>query len=112
MGSTSVNAYYERDVDKIYVDRSVIDEAASEAQMEAGCRYALEHIGIYVGKSSGEMFRHAGEDKSSVSREVVSQFREMFELRCYVSGRDSSEGRFWASKSLTSEMKIGRWQVD
>jgi len=108
----NVNAYYERNADKIYVVLSVTDEAASEAQMEAGCRHALEHIGIYVGKSTGEMFSHAGAAESSVSRELVSQFREMFEFRCYVSGRDFSEGRFWAHQSLTSEMKIGRWPVD
>lgn len=109
----NVNAYYDSNADKIYVELTVMDELASEAQMKAGCRYALRHIAIYVGNSINDIFYHVAEKGSADQRELASEFREVFELRCYVSGRSSSEGRFWATRSLdSSEIHIGRWEVD
>ena len=106
----NVNAYYRPEDDKIYVDLIIMDKSATEEQMEAGCRYALRHMRIYVSKSLHELFQHVGYLDPSEPSALSSALVEMFELRCYVSGDDSSKGRFWATQTLRSdEMTIGKW---
>ncbi len=108
----NVNAYYRSEDDTIYVVLSAMDESATKEQMEAGCRYALFHMRIYVGKSLHELFQHVGYRKSSEPSSLGSAVRDMFEFRCYVSGHDSSMGRFWATQALQAEeMTIGQWST-
>lgn len=106
----NVNTYYQSEDDKIYVVFSAMDNSATEEQMEAGCRSALSHMRIYVGKSLHTLFQHVGHRNSSSAPD--SAIRELFEFRCYVSGHDSSQGRFWASQTLQAEeMTIGKWSL-
>jgi hypothetical protein len=108
----NVNAYYRAEDDKIYVVLSTMDESATEEQMEAGCRYALQHIRIYVRKNLHVLFQHVGYRDPSEPAALVSTVGEMFELRCYVSGHSSSQGRFWATQTLRAdEMTIGKWSL-
>ena len=108
----NVNAYYRPEDDKIYVVLSTMDQSATEEQMEAGCRYALAHIRIYVSKSLGELFQHVGYPDSSEPSALYPAVTDMFELRCYVSGHDSSVGRFWGTQTLRAgEMTIGKWKL-
>ena len=108
----NVNAYYRPEDDKIYVVLSTMDESATEEQMEAGCRYALQHIRIYVRKSLHVLFQHVGHSDPSKPFALHSAVGEMFELRCYVSAHDSSVGRFWATQTLRAEeMTIGKWSL-
>ena len=108
----NVNAYYQSENDKIYVVLSTFDESATEQQMEAGCRYALQHIRIYVSKNLHGMFRHIGNNDSLEPAELMSAVTDMFELRCYVSGRSSADGRFWATQTLgANDMTIGKWEL-
>ena len=96
--------------DKIYISLTIMDKSATDEQMEAGCRYALGHMQIYVSKSLHELFQHVGYLDPSEPSELGSELAQMFEFRCYVSGESSSNGRFWATQTLRSdEMTIGIW---
>ncbi|MFT5116022.1 MAG: hypothetical protein ACI9H8_000282 [Lysobacterales bacterium] len=108
----NVNVSYRPEDDKIYVGLSVMDSSATHEQMEAGCRYALRHIQIYVSKSAHALYQHVGYRDSAEPEELDSSVRDMFVLRCYVSGNDSSKGRFWASQTLgDADMTIGKWPL-
>ena len=106
-----VQAQYRHEDDKIYVSISMRDDLATEDQMEAGCRYALQHIAIYVSKSVPSLFRHAGNADPNEFKRLRDPLVEMFELRCSVSDNHSN-GRFWATKRLGEEdMTIGKWKM-
>lgn len=108
----NVNVNYRPEDDKIYVSLSIMDVSATEEQMKAGCSYALYHIQIYIGKNLYGLFQHVGYRDSSEPASLGPAVREMFELRCYVSGNDSSHGRFWATQTLQEEdMTIGKWPL-
>ncbi len=110
--SGNVNSEYDPDNDKIYIVLSAMDESSNETQMQAGCQNALKHIQIYVRKSLREIFTHEGQRHRSGSDELWSQSGSMIELRCYISGRSSSQGRFWARQLLADkEVTIERWPV-
>lgn len=108
-----ISAEYSPEDDKIYVYISVMDETATEAQMQEGCKEALHQLQIVVSKSLPGLFQHAGRSDPSEPTALSHTLFEMFELRCYVSGHDSSVGRFWASQSLkySQEMTIGKWKM-
>jgi hypothetical protein len=108
-----VNADYDRKDDRIYVSFLVMNTEATYAQMEEGCGNAMGQMGIWLGKSLPDLFLHSGRDNSSEEIAFSEALRKMFVMRCYVSsGVSSSEGRFWASQSLTDRtMTIGRWDV-
>jgi hypothetical protein len=102
-GSGNVNAYYQPEDDKIYVVLSINDESATEQQMEAGCRYGLQHIRIYLGKGLKEMFNHVDDTSSSALSATDKAVYGMFELRCTVWGNDTSVIRFRASQTLAAD---------
>jgi hypothetical protein len=110
------NARYEADDDKIYVSFLVMSSEPSEVQMAEGCRNAMMQMNIWLLKSLPGVFLHTGYDDPSVPEDFYPGLKEMFELRCYFSsGRDTSEGRFWAHRKLgalgDSEMTIGKWKM-
>lgn len=104
---------YERDDDKIYVYFFVMDSKPTDQQMAEGCQNAMTQMSIWLQKSLPELFLHTGFDDPSMPADSRVALAKMVELRCYFSSeRDSSEGRFWASRDLTDhEMKIGKWKM-
>ena len=104
---------YEPDDDKIYVDFLVMDSEPTERQMAEGCDSAMTQMSIWLGKSLPKLFLHAGIDDPSMPADSNGTLAKMVEPRCcFSSERDSAEGRFWASRSLTDkEMKIGKWKM-
>ena len=108
-----INALYEPDDDKIYVYFSVMDSSPTDEQMAEGCESAMTQMNIWLRKALPQLFLHTGYNGASVPVELPQELSEMFELRCYFSSdRDSSEGRFWASRSLgDAQMKIGEWKM-
>lgn len=107
-----VNSHYDRDDDRIYVSFLVMNSEATPAQMEEGCGVAMSQMGIWLRKSLPDLFLPF-RPASSTDVNLSNALREVFVMRCYVSSaRDTSAGRFWASRSLTDRaMTIGRWDV-
>lgn len=114
MFRAEVNTDYEPDDDKIYIYISAMNSEANEAQMEEGCAYAINHLGIWLSKSLPGLFLHEGFEDPGQPPDLYNAFREMIELRCYFSTESStSEGRFWGYRLLAEqEMTIGRWKID
>ena len=107
-----INASYSYEDDRIYVVIYAMDEAATEVQMQEGCQKALQQLRIVVIKSLPQLFHHDGFDSPTEPINFFHTLFNMFELRCYVSGHDSSAGRFWATQSLgAEEMTIGKWET-
>ena len=111
-----VNTSYDSDDDKIYVVFSVMSSEPNEAQMAEGCSNAMSQMNIWLLKNLPSMFQHVGSTDRPMPADFYPSLRDMFEIRCYFSsGRDSSEGRFWAHRKLTTpgddEMTIGRWAM-
>jgi hypothetical protein len=111
-----INASYAPADDRIYVSFLAMSSDATEAQMAEGCRDAMSQMNIWLLKSLPGLFLHVGHDDPSLSADFYQNIRNMFELRCYFSSaQDSSEGRFWASRTLgtlgDSEMTIGKWPM-
>jgi len=108
-----INTNYDPDDDKIYVSFLVMNSEATNPQMEEGCRSAMGQMKIWLGKSLPDLFLHVRNNPSEAAAHFDG-LRDLFVLRCYVSsGRDTSEGRFWASQSLTERaMTIGPWARD
>jgi len=108
-----INASYEPADDKIYVYLFVMDSSPTHEQMAEGCENAMAQMNIWLLKSLPRLFLHTSYDDPSVPVNLPGALSEMFELRCYFSsGRDSSEGRFWASRALGDvQMKIGKWKT-
>jgi len=98
----NVNAYYQAEDDKIYIVLSIEDESPTTEQMEAGCRYALAHIGIYLRKMLPGLFQHSGPVKSAEPIDLIDVAVDMFELQCYVDIHQSGQ-RFWATRSLRAK---------
>ena len=109
----SIDSAYVADDDKIYVSFLVMSSEPNEAQMAEGCHNAMRQMSYWIMKSVHVLFRHAGDDGQSNPPGYNQGVRELFEFRCYFSsGTDTSEGRFWASRSLSDEkMKIGKWKM-
>jgi hypothetical protein len=106
-----INAHYSFEDDRIYIVIYAMDEAATEVQMQEGCQKALQQLRIVVVKSLPQLFQHNGFDSPTELTNLFHSLVNMFELRCYVSGHDSSVGRFWATQSLDAEeMTIGAWE--
>ena len=108
-----VNSYYEPDDNKIYVSISVMNSEPNQDQMAEGCRNAMSQMNIWLLKNLPTMFQHVGYDDPSLPEDFHAGLKEMFEIRCYFSsGRDTSEGRFWAHRKLgppgDSGMTIGK----
>jgi hypothetical protein len=108
-----INASYQPDDDKVYVYFLIMDSSPTHEQMAEGCENAMTQMNIWLRKSLPGLFLHTGYDDPSVPVKLPGALSEMFELRCYFSsGRDSSEGRFWASRTLGDvQMKIGKWKM-
>lgn len=109
-----INASYEPEDDKIYVSFLVMDSKPTNEQMAEGCRRAMAQMNIWLLKSLPGLFVHTGYDDPSRPADLNRSLLRMFELRCYFSsGRDSSEGRFWASRPLGTDrqMTIGKWKM-
>lgn len=111
-----INPVYEPDDDKIYVYFFVMDSEPTEAQMAEGCENAMAQMNIWLLKSLPGLFTHTAYDDPLAPPDLSGSLAGMFELRCYFSSsRDSSEGRFWASRTLGSpgdrEMTIGKWRM-
>jgi hypothetical protein len=108
-----INADYEAEDDRIYVSFLIMDSEATKPQMKEGCGMAMNQMAIWLTKSLPGLFAHVGDDRSADAAKPFSALQEMFVLRCYVSSaRDTSEGRFWASRSLKDPaMTIGPWDV-
>ncbi len=108
----NVNVQYRAEDDKIYVSFTAMDNSSTVEQMEAGCRFVMRQLRIYISKGLPKLFQHVSYRDPSEPHALGSAVNDMFEFRCYVSGDDSSEGRFWASQTLREEeMTIGRWPV-
>ena len=107
----NVNVHYRPEDDKIYVSLTILDELATEEQMEAGCRYALRHMGIYLTKSLHTLFWHKGYRDPAEPPNLRNSLEEMFELRCAVLDHQSGS-RFWASRKLgAGDITIGQWKM-
>jgi hypothetical protein len=108
-----INTLYDREDDKIYVYFLVMDSSPTDPQMAEGCDSAMSQMNIWLRKALPQLFLHTGYSDSSVPVGLPQELSDMFELRCYFSsGRDSSEGRFWASRTLGDvQMKIGKWKM-
>jgi hypothetical protein len=108
-----INALYDHEDDKIYVYFSVMDSSPTDEQMAEGCDSAMSQMTIWLRKALPQLFLHTGYNASSVPVALPQALSAIFELRCYFSsGRDSSEGRFWASRKLgDAQMKIGKWKM-
>jgi hypothetical protein len=108
-----VNSHYDRNDDRIYVSFLIMNSEATYPQMEEGCGVAMSQMGIWLGKSLPDLFLPFRPDTSAEAVNRSSALRELFVMRCHVSSaRDTSEGRFWASRSLSDRaMTIGRWDV-
>jgi hypothetical protein len=108
-----INTLYELNDDKFYVYFSVMESRPTDEQMAEGCENAMTQMNIWLRKALPQLFLHTGYNDPSVPAELPQALLEMFELRCYFSSeRDSSEGRFWASRSLgDTQMKIGKWKI-
>ena len=111
-----IHASYELDDDTIYVSFLAMSSEPTEAQMAEGCQNAMNQMNIWLMKSLPGLLLHTGYDDPSVPADFYLNLKEMFELRCYFSsGRDTSEGRFWAHRKLGSlgdnEMTIGKWKM-
>lgn len=107
----NVNINYDPITDKIYIHLSMSDAFSTRAQMQAGCQSGFGQIAIIVGKSGSAFFQHHRGVLSSTSSSFDVAISTFYEFRCYVYGNDSSKGRFWATQSPGSEMKIGRWPL-
>lgn len=113
---SEINSRYNRANDKIYVSFLVMSSEPTDEQMAEGCANAMAQMNIWLLKSMHELFEHTPSVDSSRPSGFYSGLRDMFELRCYFSsGRDTSEGRFWASRSLGDlgdrQMQIGKWEM-
>jgi hypothetical protein len=108
-----VSSDYDREDDRIYVSFLIMNSEATYPQMEQGCGTAMGQMGIWLGKSLPDLFLHSGRDNSVEAAKFSEVLRKVFVMRCYVSSAvSSSEGRFWASQSLTDRtMTIGRWDL-
>lgn len=111
-----IYSQYDPDDDKIRVSFSIMNSEPTAPQMADGCKNAMMQMNIWLMKSLPRLFLHTGYDDPSTRMEFDQGLKEMFELRCYFSsGRDTSEGRFWASRALgppgSSEMNIGKWKM-
>ena len=111
-----INAQYEPDDDKIYVGFLIMRSKPTEEQMAEGCENAMAQMNIWLLKSLHVLFEHTGYDDPSRPPDFYKGLKEMFEIRCYFSsGRDTSEGQFWASRSLGNlgdrQMTIGKWEM-
>lgn len=111
-----INSQYEPDKDKIYVSFLVMSSEPTDEQMAEGCSNAMAQMNIWLLKSLHVLFEHTGDVDPSRPPDFYNGLKEMFELRCYFSsGRDTSEGRFWASRSLGNlgdrQMQIGKWEM-
>lgn len=96
-----VNSRYEPDDDRVYVSFLIMNSEATQTQMEEGCGNAMRQMGYWLGKSLPGLFSHVGRVDQSDTQRLHKAFQELVVLRCYVSsGRDTSVGRFWASRSL------------
>ncbi|HEX7235548.1 MAG TPA: hypothetical protein VF405_01225 [Gammaproteobacteria bacterium] len=106
-----INSDYDAGADKIYVSFLVMNSDATATQMQEGCGVATEQMSIWLLKSLPGLFLHADGNTSTDSQRLFDGLRDMFVLRCYVSSRyDTSEGRFWASRTLRdTALTIGRW---
>ena len=108
----AINPGYIREHDKIYVGISVRDDSLTDEQMANGCDKALQQLQIDVSKSVPSIFQHHSNADPTEFNSLRAGLLDVFELRCYVSGNDSSDGRFWATKRLDSdEMAVGKWQL-
>jgi len=112
----SIHPEYEPEDDKIYVYFSVMNSEPTDAQMAEGCENAMMQMNIWLLKSMHVLFAHTGYDDPLRPADFYKGAKEMFELRCYFSSsRDTSQGRFWASRSLGNlgdrELKIGKWKM-
>lgn len=111
-----INTSYEPEDDKIYVHFSVMDSEPTEAQMAEGCENAMAQMNIWLLKSLPGLFTHTAYNDPAAPPDLFRSLVAMFELRCYFSSsRDSSEGRFWASRTLGNpggrQMNIGKWKM-
>ena len=111
-----INSYYEADDDKIYVTFLVMNSEPNDEQMAEGCGNAMSQMNISLMKSLPSLFQHVGVEDTATPAGFNSGIRDVFEIRCYFSsGRDTSEGRFWAHRKLGTlgddTMTIGKWEM-
>jgi hypothetical protein len=105
-----IEVYYSPESDRIYITISAMEESGTYVQLQKGCKRALDQLGIVMARNLPELFQHVGQQVPSEPSAFRATLPEIVELRCYVSGRDSSVGRFWASQQLdTNEMTVGKW---
>ncbi len=112
----SISSEYDSEDGKIYVYFLVMDSEPTELQMAEGCKNALAQMNIWLLKSIHVLFAHVGYDDPTRPPNFYADASKMFELRCYFSSsRDTSIGRFWASRNLGGlgdhEMTIGKWEM-
>lgn len=108
-----INAYYEAEDDRIYVHFFIMDSDATSSQMEEGCGVAMNQMSIWLRKGLPSLFSHIGNVRPAEAVKHFNALQEMVVLRCYISSaHDTSEGRFWASRSLKDPaITIGPWAV-
>lgn len=112
----SIHPTYEQEDDKIYIYISVMDSDPTDEQMAEGCKNAMMQMNIWLLKSMHVLFAHVGYDDQSRPSDFYAGANDLFEIRCHFSSsRDTSQGRFWASRRLGNlgdrEMTIGKWKM-
>jgi hypothetical protein len=112
-----ISASYEPGGDKIYVSFAVADNRPTDEQMAEGCEQAMGQMNIWLLKSLPGLFLHSGGGSADVPNDVMNALPDMFELRCrFSSEQSSSEGRFWARRTLGAlgsyEMQVGPWSTN
>ena len=96
-----IYSQYKPNDDKIYVSFLITNSEPTEAQMAEGCENALAQMNIWLLKSLPGLFLNTENDNQSRPPNFNTVLTKMFELHCHFSsGQDTSEGQFWASRTL------------
>jgi len=85
--------------------------------MEVGCRDVLRMMRINTSKVVWRLFAHYGAEHNPAIQPMIRELYDQVELRYWITGRSTSEGRFWATLPLqgdfggADDMNIGKWQM-
>lgn len=101
-----INAAYRADDGVIRITASIMDWQSTEQQIEAGCSRVLGMMRINVSKSLHWLFSHVDGSFYPNDEGKPVDVLEMFELRCYVHGRSTSERRFGAKLLLDTDAAV------
>lgn len=94
---------FDASADRILVTFHAVSEAGEEEELRDGCKSALLTLRSLVWKELPQLFEHVNQDTSRRTDTDRKATANLLELRCYVSGRDSSDGRLSAKLPFMAE---------